>query len=1368
MRAAGWFRLQLATVAVAAVVFGLTGAELARARATEQQPSATGQHSSAQAHAAGRPGPTLARADASGTATALQSSGATSLRQLRLPGGLVVHAGGGDPVRWAERTVWLGRRPGTLVHGLYLGDGDLQAAREVIRAAGCYGRVSAERWTGRTLPYVDNLVNLVVLSGGPWRVDDAEVARVLAPGGLAVQVDSDGSVVARFRKPWPDSLDQWTHLLYDASGNAVSQDRVVSPPFHLQWVGRPVHARHHERLGTVSVVVSAGGKLFAIVDEGPAASILLPPQWRLVARDAFSGVVLWKREIPHWEDHMRPFRSGPPELGRTLVATSDRVFVTLGLREAVSALDPNTGRTLREYPQTKGTEEILYSDGVLYLVTGAAGEASQGDDDARARRGLTPAGSRRRGVLVVDARTGQTLWQDQQADPLPLSLAVADGRLVYVTHSGVVCRDARTGQPLWTTPRDVPKTRPGWSAPTVVLSDGVVLVADRWPKYKDRVDPVTGQPIAAWLAREGWTGDLVAYSADTGKELWRTRCAETYHAPPDVFVIDGLVFVGQSRSRTGPDFVVARDLHTGQIKRRLDTSAAWKTTMPHHRCHRNRATVRYLITGRTGVEFIDVQTGQARRHHWTRGTCQFGTLPANGLLYVPPHACACFIEGKLTGFLALAGRTQAEAEAAQRRRAAQPSSDLAGGSAPRLQKGPAYDQAGRGTYAGHSDQAPSVDDWPTYRHDAGRSGSTRAAVPTQLARLWQRSVGTRLTAPVVALGKVFVAAVDAHTLHAFDAATGQPCWSFTTGGRIDSPPTVAGDRVLFGSADGYVYCLRAEDGTLAWRFRAAPCDRRVVAFGRVESAWPVPGSVLAVGDDVYFVAGRSSFLDGGMVLYRLDARSGRVLAQRTLYDRDPVTGEQPEEPQMFEMPGGLPDVLSTDGRRVYLRHLAFDRQTLEPTEPKDHLYSPAGFLNGEWSHRNYWIVGRHFYSGYIGWYFAGRETPSGRVLALDERWVYGWGYRPEFYRGATGRQYHLFAVDRSQQPPQPPADYTRASRDYPHRGNRKFRVSFAWSRDVPLVVRALVLTRDHLLLAGLPERALEDPDVFEGRRGGRLAVVDRSDGRLVRQYQLPSPPVFDGLAVAGARVYCSLTDGRLLCLTGADQPGTSKLEEILPLEKRLPPLQVSPEPGLVGYWKLDEGEGPLARDSSGNDHHAKAAGRWVKDDSGTCCLATEGRPGALTVPDGDFLHFGTDDFTVALWVKVEHHDCRLLGKEQFPENWWVINVKKDGRTELVLGQGRGPGRSVRALSQTPLPLNAWSHLAYVVARSRGEVRCYLNGRPNGTLKIPEDFHASADVAGQPLRIPSSHKPFRGLFDELRVYKRALTEDEVKRLFELGR
>ena len=92
----------------------------------------------------------------------------------------------------------------------------------------------------------------------------------------------------------------------------------------------------------MSALVSGGGRLFYIMDEGSRVSIQMPPKWTLIARDAFNGTVLWKQPIREWHSHLWPLKSGPTALARRLVAEGDRVYVTLGLREPVSVLDAAT------------------------------------------------------------------------------------------------------------------------------------------------------------------------------------------------------------------------------------------------------------------------------------------------------------------------------------------------------------------------------------------------------------------------------------------------------------------------------------------------------------------------------------------------------------------------------------------------------------------------------------------------------------------------------------------------------------------------------------------------------------------------------------------------------------------------------------------------------------------------------------------------------------------------------------------------------------------------------------------------------------------------------------------------------------------
>ena len=251
-------------------------------------------------------------------------------------------------------------------------------------------------------------------------------------------------------------------------------------------------------------------------------------------------------------------------------------------------------------------------------------------------------------------------------------------------------------------------------------------------------------------------------------------------------------------------------------------------------------------------------------------------------------------------------------------------------------------------------------------------------MPANIKPTWSAKIGGRLSAPVLADGRVFVASIDAHTVHAIDAAGGKEIWQYSAGGRVDSPPTCWQGRVLFGSADGHIYCLRASDGAMVWRFRAGPTDERVMAFEQLESVWPVSGSVLIHDGVLSCVAGRSMFLDGGLRMIRLDPATGRLLSETILDDRDRAAGKDLQDyARQLNLPVALPDVLSCDGKNIYMRSQPFDldgkRLPIQPLphapnpekysmpstqDPAHaHLFSPTGFLDDTWWHRTYWMYG---------------------------------------------------------------------------------------------------------------------------------------------------------------------------------------------------------------------------------------------------------------------------------------------------------------------------------------------------------------------------------------------------------------------------
>jgi hypothetical protein len=79
--------------------------------------------------------------------------------------------------------------------------------------------------------------------------------------------------------------------------------------------------------------------------------------------------------------------------------------------------------------------------------------------------------------------------------------------------------------------------------------------------------------------------------------------------------------------------------------------------------------------------------------------------------------------------------------------------------------------------------------------------------------------------------------------------------------------------------------------------------------------------------------------------------------------------------------------------------------------------------------------------------------------------------------------------------------------------------------------------------------------------------------------------------------------------------------------------------------------------------------------------------------------------------------------------------------------------------------NAWSHLVVVVDRTAGEVRFYMDGKPDSVRPIPAQFTGNLDVAGAELSIGSRWQPMIGLLDEVTLHRRALTPGEITQAYE---
>ena len=427
----------------------------------------------------------------------------------------------------------------------------------------------------------------------------------------------------------------------------------------------------------------------------------------------------------------------------------------------------------------------------------------------------------------------------------------------------------------------------------------------------------------------------------------------------------------------------------------------------------------------------------------------------------------------------------------------------------------------------------------------------------ELKQLWKTKPGGKLSTPVVSKGRIYLSEAEAHAVHALDAASGHSIWSYTANGRIDSPPTIHNNTVLFGSADGWVYCLRETDGSLVWRYRGAPEERMIVVRGQLESAWPIHGSVLVENDVLIVSAGRSSYVGGGIHITQLNPATGKKISETRIDSRDPETGEQP--PGGVDLRGVLNDVLASSGGSVYMRHLKLDFETGDDLAiGPPHLFAPMGFLDDDWWHRSYWMFGSdpvdmpaRNESGWAIWSRVGSMVPSGRILSLGENNVFGFG-RNQYPHGGNGQfrggeKYHLFSAEKKTKPLPSYKDkqHLRYARSGQILGLENTPTpelfDYRWSVEIPIFAKALVLADQNLFLAGPPEsedakhsgldlgNAEEVEASYLGKLGASLFVVSAKDGKQLAEYKLESPPVFDGMVAAQKKLFVVLEDGSLVC-----------------------------------------------------------------------------------------------------------------------------------------------------------------------------------------------------------------------------------------------
>jgi len=199
------------------------------------------------------------------------------------------------------------------------------------------------------------------------------------------------------------------------------------------------------------------------------------------------------------------------------------------------------------------------------------------------------------------------------------------------------------------------------------------------------------------------------------------------------------------------------------------------------------------------------------------------------------------------------------------------------------------------------------------------------------------------------------------------------------------------------------------------------------------------------------------------------------------------------------------------------------------------------------------------------------------------------------------------------------------------------------------------------------------------------------------------------------------------------------------------------EPNLVGYWKLDGN----ANDSAGGNHGTVFGDpAWVNDPQRGWCLDFDGEGDYVDVGDDPSLTF-SDQITVACWIKVRAFDRNWNAVVTKGDDWVLARTRDDDRTAfLCLGLTGGGWPEVYSNDVND---GNWHHLAGVYDGE--ELILYQNGVRVGSKPL----HGSINRNWSKVLIgengQTANRFWNGLIDDVRLYNRALTADEIEVLAE---
>jgi len=549
----------------------------------------------------------------------------------------------------------LAKRSGLRVIGVETDAGAVAAARRALKAAGIYGaRVAIHHADSLArLPFVGSFANLIVsdrgLTTGECVGTAAEVARLLRPGGgvaylgqpeaapkklskekldawfkadslrAEIRQDKEG-FCARLVRPPLKNAGVWSHQYGRADNSAFGGESLAgarsTDQLEVQWVGRPGPRAQADRNGRKPSPLSTGGRLF------------MQGLHRIIAIDAYNGIILWSVEIPDMQ------RMNVPRDSANWCADEDYLF--MAVKDRCWRFDAADGILSKTYEVVDGPKrdwryDWSYVASCGELLLGSAVKQGTAYTNFWGRSGWydAPHGPEAckvcsENLFAIEKGSARKRWEYADGLVINSTITIGAGRVYFVQSRNpkVKASDSRRvgmgelWQDQFLTCLDVASGKKVWEKP-IDTHDGISVFYLAYANQRLVI-----------VSSGGGAFHVYAYAAADGKPLWNNR----FGWP------GGKHDHGKAMSRPA---IVGNTLYVRPRAFDLATGKVLPRSLPGGGCGTYACSTHAVFFRAGTVQMWDRETAKATTWSRLRPGCWLSTIPAAGMLLSPEAGGGC-------------------------------------------------------------------------------------------------------------------------------------------------------------------------------------------------------------------------------------------------------------------------------------------------------------------------------------------------------------------------------------------------------------------------------------------------------------------------------------------------------------------------------------------------------------------------------------------------------------------------------------------------------------------------------------------------------------------------------------------------------